>query len=124
MIRLEYFGIAAVNRLAHGRRAGSLSGMLPAPSTLPVALALAVMLCASPADAQQVYRYKDESGQWVYTDRPPDGRAPAQTLSVAGGASSPRIVVVIPALDEEEGDQEAADAARLCAAPPFRWKLS
>lgn len=59
----------------------------------PLALVLAAVLCAPPAQAQQVYRYKDKNGQWVYTDRPPDGRTPAQTLSIAGGASSPRIVV-------------------------------
>jgi murein DD-endopeptidase MepM/ murein hydrolase activator NlpD len=93
VIRLGYFGIAAVNRLARGRGAGSLSGMLRAPYTLPVALAFAAVLCVPPADAQQVYRYKDKSGQWVYTDRPPDGQASAQTLGFAGGASSPRIVV-------------------------------
>jgi len=60
---------------------------------LPLVLALAVALSASPADAQQVYRYKDKSGQWVYTDRPPDGQASAQTMRVGGGASSPRMVV-------------------------------
>jgi hypothetical protein len=57
------------------------------------AVALATSLLASVAGAQQVYRYKDKSGQWVYTDRPPDGQASAQTLSVAGSASSPRILV-------------------------------
>ena len=93
MTRLGYFGIAAVNRLARDCGAGSLSGMSRAAFTLPVALVLATVLSAPSADAQQVYRYKDKSGQWVYTDRPPDGQASAQTLSVAGGASSPRIVV-------------------------------
>ena len=93
MIRLEYFSIAAVNRLARDCGAGSLSCMSRAAFTLPVALVLATVLSVPSADAQQVYRYKDKSGQWVYTDRPPDGQAAAQTLSVAGGASSPRIVV-------------------------------
>jgi murein DD-endopeptidase MepM/ murein hydrolase activator NlpD len=67
--------------------------MLRATSMLPVVLVLATALSASPAAAQQVYRYKDKSGQWVYTDRPPDGQAAAQALNVAGGAASPRIVV-------------------------------
>ena len=49
--------------------------IISAAVTIPVAIALASMLCASPADAQQVYRYKDKSGQWVYADRPPDGQA-------------------------------------------------
>jgi murein DD-endopeptidase MepM/ murein hydrolase activator NlpD len=57
------------------------------------ATALAACVLASTAVAQQVYRYKDRSGQWVYTDRPPDGQAAAETIAVAGGAASPRIVV-------------------------------
>jgi murein DD-endopeptidase MepM/ murein hydrolase activator NlpD len=56
-------------------------------------VALATSLLASVAGAQQVYRYKDKSGQWVYTDRPPDGQASAQAMSVGTGAASPRIVV-------------------------------
>ena len=56
-------------------------------------VALATSLLASVAGAQQVYRYKDKSGQWVYTDRPPDGPASAQPMSVGTGAASPRIVV-------------------------------
>jgi murein DD-endopeptidase MepM/ murein hydrolase activator NlpD len=56
-------------------------------------VALATGLLAPVAGAQQVYRYKDKSGQWVYTDRPPDGQASAQAMSVGTGAASPRIVV-------------------------------
>lgn len=93
MIRLEYFGVAAANRLARNGGAGSLYVMSRAAITLPVALALTAVLSVPSADAQQVYRYKDKGGQWVYTDRPPDGQVSAQTLAVAGGVSSPRIVV-------------------------------
>jgi murein DD-endopeptidase MepM/ murein hydrolase activator NlpD len=56
-------------------------------------LALGVLAHAVPALAQQVYRYKDERGQWVYSDRPPAGRRPAETVSVSSGAASPRMVV-------------------------------
>ncbi|MCM2312959.1 MAG: M23 family metallopeptidase [Steroidobacteraceae bacterium] len=61
--------------------------------TVLTATALAVCVLASTVGAQQVYRYKDRSGQWVYTDRPPDGQAAPETIAVAGGAASPRIVV-------------------------------
>jgi len=90
---LEYFAFAGTKRLARRRGVGNLSDMSRAAFMLPVVLALAVASSVSPADAQQVYRYKDKSGQWVYTDRPPDGQASAQSLRVAGGASSPRMVV-------------------------------
>jgi murein DD-endopeptidase MepM/ murein hydrolase activator NlpD len=56
-------------------------------------LAVVVLAAALPVAAQQVYRFKDERGQWVYTDRPPEGRRPAEALSIPAGASSPRIVV-------------------------------
>jgi len=50
-------------------------------------------LAAVPALAQSVYRYKDPQGQWVYTDRPPVGRSPAQMLTLSAAAASPRILV-------------------------------
>jgi murein DD-endopeptidase MepM/ murein hydrolase activator NlpD len=61
--------------------------------TVLTTTALAACVLASTVAAQQVYRYKDRSGQWVYTDRPPDGQLAAETIAVAGGAASPRIVV-------------------------------
>jgi murein DD-endopeptidase MepM/ murein hydrolase activator NlpD len=56
-------------------------------------LAALAMLAAAQAPAQQIYRYKDERGQWVYADRPPAGARPAETVSVGGGAAPPRILV-------------------------------
>jgi murein DD-endopeptidase MepM/ murein hydrolase activator NlpD len=46
-----------------------------------------------PLEAQQVYRYKDAEGRWVYTDRPPATRQPAETIAVAATATSPRMLV-------------------------------
>lgn len=57
-----------------------------------VALAACAMAAALSASAQ-VYRYKDEKGGWVYTDRPPPAGRSADTLSVASGVASPRITV-------------------------------
>ena len=56
-------------------------------------LAVVVLAAALPVAAQQVYRYKDDRGRWVYTDRPPEGRRSAESLSVPAAASSPSIVV-------------------------------
>jgi murein DD-endopeptidase MepM/ murein hydrolase activator NlpD len=58
------------------------------------AMVLAVAsLAGAPSVAQQVYRYKDEQGHWVYTDRPPATRRPAETLRLSVTAASPRILV-------------------------------
>jgi murein DD-endopeptidase MepM/ murein hydrolase activator NlpD len=89
----EFPRIAREGVLPTGAGAGSLGGMRPTACTsLLVVLGLAGAL-AAPADAQQVYRYKDPSGQWVYTDRPPDGQAATRTPGGTGGAASPRILV-------------------------------
>ena len=61
------------------------------PLILAVALVYAITV-ASPAVAE-VYRYKDERGNWVYADRPPAAGRPAESLPVKSGAVSPRIVV-------------------------------
>jgi len=58
-----------------------------------VAVVAMASLAVLPSLAQQVYRYKDAQGQWVYTDRPPASRAPAETLTLSTGVASPRILV-------------------------------
>jgi murein DD-endopeptidase MepM/ murein hydrolase activator NlpD len=50
-------------------------------------------LAAAPCTAQPVYRYKDAQGQWVYTDRPPPNRRPAETLTLSAAVASPRMLV-------------------------------
>lgn len=57
------------------------------------AVCVATCLATAPVVGQQVYRYKDKSGQWVYTDRPPDGVAAPQKIAIAVQAASPRIAV-------------------------------
>ena len=56
-------------------------------------LLLAGWAAIPPALAQQVYRYKDEQGRWVYTDRPPARREPVDVVATTATAESPRIVV-------------------------------
>ncbi len=58
-----------------------------------IGVAAVLLATAMPSAAQLVYRYKDADGRWVYTDRPPANRQPAETVSVAVGNASPRIVV-------------------------------
>ena len=50
-----------------------------------IGVAAVLLATAMPSAAQQVYRYKDADGRWVYTDRPPANRQPAETVSVAVG---------------------------------------
>lgn len=56
-------------------------------------LAAGCALAAAFTATAQVYRYKDEKGAWVYTDRPPPPGRSADTLGLSSGAASPRILV-------------------------------
>jgi murein DD-endopeptidase MepM/ murein hydrolase activator NlpD len=58
-----------------------------------LALALTGALVLALPSVAQVYRYKDEHGHWVYTDRPPATGQTAESLALKTDAAPPRIVV-------------------------------
>jgi murein DD-endopeptidase MepM/ murein hydrolase activator NlpD len=64
----------------------------PGPWFAPALVAACALAVALPSSAQ-VYRYKDDRGNWVYTDRPPSAGQGAETLQFKVEAASPRIVV-------------------------------
>jgi murein DD-endopeptidase MepM/ murein hydrolase activator NlpD len=57
------------------------------------AIALAALLLPAWAADGQAYRYKDGSGNWVYTDRPPSAGQRADTVRLEAASTSPRILV-------------------------------
>jgi murein DD-endopeptidase MepM/ murein hydrolase activator NlpD len=57
------------------------------------ALAMLLAIAASGPAGAQVYRYKDERGNWVYTDRPPAAGQAAESVRTKNEPASPRIVV-------------------------------
>ena len=58
-----------------------------------VALTAVCAAFAALVASAQAYRYKDDNGSWVYTDRPPPSSQPAEAMRLKTGAASPRIVV-------------------------------
>lgn len=76
-----------------GHREVTLADMPVRPKSLVAIAAAAVCLTAGVAWAQTVYRYKDEAGRWVYSDRPPASSRPVEQVAIPAGASSPRIEV-------------------------------
>jgi murein DD-endopeptidase MepM/ murein hydrolase activator NlpD len=66
--------IAHSNRVAHRREAArnALRINTPAKAVVIALLPLLALVAADAALAQQLYKYKDASGVWVYTDRPPE----------------------------------------------------
>lgn len=59
------------------------------PASVVAACAVAVAASAS----GQVYRYQDERGQRVYSDRPPASGQPAESMAIKSEATAPRILV-------------------------------
>jgi murein DD-endopeptidase MepM/ murein hydrolase activator NlpD len=70
--------------------APSLSRRLPA---LVLAIATGAALASVLTARADVYRYKDERGVWVFTDRPPSSGQPAEAVRTRAEAASPRIAV-------------------------------
>jgi len=66
---------------------------LPRPGARGLLLAAgAIALAASAVPAGEAYRYKDSSGNWVYSDRPPADHV-AQPVALSAEAVSPHMVV-------------------------------
>jgi murein DD-endopeptidase MepM/ murein hydrolase activator NlpD len=59
----------------------------------PLLLAVTLAIAVAPATVAEVYRYKDERGNWVYADRPPASGQSAESLPVKSAVVSPRIAV-------------------------------
>jgi len=63
-------------------------------SSLALGLGAVIAALTAGSVAAAAYRYKDSSGQWVYTDRPPASGQASQDLALGGsGAVSPTMAV-------------------------------
>ncbi|MFI4869226.1 MAG: peptidoglycan DD-metalloendopeptidase family protein [Steroidobacterales bacterium] len=56
-------------------------------------ITLGLTACSPSAQAQSLYKYRDASGAWVYTDRQPPAGTTAQTITLDLEARAPRITV-------------------------------
>ncbi len=61
--------------------------------TLCWSIGLALGACSPILQAQSLYKYRDPSGAWVYTDRQPPAGTTTQTITVDLEAKAPRITV-------------------------------
>ncbi len=81
-----------------------------------VLLSLAVLI-AGAAIAQSLYRYRDEQGNWVYTDRKPDSvrEVEVEQLPMAE-ASTPSEIVEVLRRTVDDRVELVADNACFCPA--------
>ena len=56
-------------------------------------LFIATMLACSLASAQTMYKYRGDNGEWIFSDRPPDGGQELETLSIKSRASRGELIV-------------------------------
>ena len=56
-------------------------------------LFITAMLACGIASAQTMYKYRGESGEWIFSDRPPDGRQDIETRSVTPRVTPGELVV-------------------------------
>ena len=56
-------------------------------------LFIATMLACSLASAQTMYKYRGDSGEWIFSDRPPDGGQELETRSIKSRASRGELIV-------------------------------
>ncbi len=65
----------------------------PLPPCLLLILSLAAGGFGGKAAADQLYKYQDEDGNWIFSDRPPEDGRSAETRDLATGASTPVVHV-------------------------------
>lgn len=55
---------------------------------------LFLLLAAFPAGAQTLYKYKDEHGNWQFSDRPPADQRERESERLSGGHSKPDVTIL------------------------------
>jgi murein DD-endopeptidase MepM/ murein hydrolase activator NlpD len=77
-----------------------------------VAIGVALVFAGVVALAQGLYKYRDEQGNWVYTDRRPDDGRQVEQLPLANSASPPEVTVTKRAV--EKGVEIVANNGCFC----------
>lgn len=78
--------------------AGSVSQSARRSASLLIA---ALLFAGAHASAQSMYKYQDEDGNWIFTDRAPPVEQPAEILALSTGPKPPGVAVTTR-LDQRE----------------------
>ena len=62
---------------------------------------IAILILSGAAPGQTLYKYQDENGDWIYTDRPPSGEQSAEIRDLPTGAKPPTVTVTTRLVDRE-----------------------
>lgn len=60
---------------------------------LRIIAGLAILIAANPLPAQSLYKYRDENGNWIYTDRLPPAESKAEVRDLPTGVRPPSVTL-------------------------------
>ena len=63
--------------------------------------AITFLILGRAAHSQALYKYQDENGEWIYTDRPPDEDQAAEIRELPTGAKPPTVTVTTRRVERE-----------------------
>lgn len=66
-----------------------------------LALAIAVFIVTGAAAGQSLYKYQDENGEWIYTDRPPPAEQTVEIRALPTGSKPPTVSITTRITDHE-----------------------
>ncbi len=66
-----------------------------------LSIAITILVLTGTALAQSLYKYQDENGNWIYTDRPPVDEQNAEVRDLPTGAKPPTVTVTTQRVDKE-----------------------
>ena len=89
-VRLKRFQLTA-------NRTGSCTGI----NGVHLSFAITILVLAGAASGQALYKYQDENGDWIYTDRPPTEEQTVEIRDLPTGSKPPSVSVTTHLVDRE-----------------------
>lgn len=79
-----------------------MGGSEPLLDKRPSLLVTAVLcLAGSMAVAQSLYKYQDDNGEWIFSDRPPPQEQPVEIRNLPSGDQAPKVTVTTSLFDRQ-----------------------
>ena len=66
-----------------------------------LSFAITILVLAGAASGQALYKYQDENGDWIYTDRPPTEEQTVEIRDLPTGSKPPSVSVTTHLVDRE-----------------------
>ena len=91
----------SAEQMQAGNGPKSANNRLKIPIAARSGVAIIILLLGAAAHGQALYKYQDENGDWIYTDRPPSEEQAAEIRDLPTGAKAPTVTVTAQRVDQE-----------------------